>query len=71
MTNSKTTSQIRAIRVRRKEAARMLACSISSVKRREREGLLTPLRDVRGGGVYYPWHQVAALSGYVIDGGEA
>ena len=63
--------QFQPIRVRRKEAARMLACSLSSIKRREGEGLLTALRDVRGGGVYYPWHEVAALSGFKVEGGEA
>jgi len=51
------------VRVRRKSAARMLACGITTLKRREAAGLLTPIRDVDGGAVYYALDQVSDLAG--------
>ena len=49
-------------RMRRKSAGRELVCGLSTLKRRERAGLLTPIRDVEGGAVYYSTDQVAALA---------
>lgn len=45
----------RPIRLRypRKEAMAILGISQSTIIRREQAGLLTPIRDVPGGGVYY------------------
>jgi hypothetical protein len=54
--------ELPSIRVRRKDAARMLLCSISSLKRKQKAGLLTPLKDCAGGAVYYPIDQVVALA---------
>jgi hypothetical protein len=58
-------------RVRRKSAARMLACGISTLKRREAAGLLTPIRDVQAGAVYYALDQVTALAGRKAQGGQS
>jgi hypothetical protein len=58
------------VRVRRKSAARMLACGISTLKRREAAGLLTPIRDVERGAVYYSLDQVTALAGRKVEGGQ-
>ena len=60
-----------SVRVRRKSAARMLACGITTLKRREAVGLLTPIRDVKGGAVYYSLAQVAALAGRKAEGGQS
>jgi DNA-binding transcriptional MerR regulator len=49
----------------------MLACGISTLKRREAIGLLTPIRDVEGGAVYYSLDQVAALAGRKVEGGQS
>lgn len=59
------------VRVRRKSAARMLACGISTLKRREAAGLLTPIRDVEGGAVYYSMDQVSDLAGRKAEGGQS
>jgi hypothetical protein len=58
------------VRVRRKSAARMLSCGVSTLKRREAAGLLTPIRDVERGAVYYSLDQVAALAGRKVEGGQ-
>lgn len=59
------------VRVRRKSAARILACGISTLKRREAAGLLTPIRDVTNGAVYYSSDEVAALAGRKVEGGQS
>lgn len=60
------------VRVRRKSAARMLACGLTTLKRREAAGLLTPIRDVQGGAVYYALDQISALAGSrKVEGGQS
>jgi DNA-binding transcriptional regulator YdaS (Cro superfamily) len=54
------------LRFPRALTARVLSCSIATVQRMEKRGLLTVLRDSPNGAVFHPSSQVRALAGEVV-----